>query len=150
MRHPKRGFTLVEVVTALIVGTILTSIAVTAMAGVQGRYSVKQARSSFASLQARARAHAIETGQTTSLWVDLTGDSAWIVRGGNRIETVDFGAEYGVHITGDMSQLRLCMNARGFADETCNNFSSSETLTFASRAGDTASVTIRALGQLSY
>ena len=150
MRPSQRGFTLIEIVVVLIVGTILTSIAMNAMGSVQGRYAVKQARSTFASLQARARAQAIETGQTTRLWVDLTGDSVWIVRGGTRIEMVNFGKDYGVDITGDMSQLRVCMNARGFADESCNNFTSTEVLTFASRSGDTASVSVRTLGQLSY
>ena len=149
MRDPRRGFTLIEVVIVLMVGVILASIAMSTFGGAQDRLAVRQARATFASLHARARAQAIERGQMARLWVDTNADSVWIVLDGTQIETVRFRDELGVDIQGSMTQLRLCMSPRGFAETSCNSFSTTQTLTFAAR-GYTASADVRTLGQLSY
>ena len=145
----RNGFTLIEVLIALLVGVTLTSIAIRSVGAVESRASVRQARSVFASLHARARAQAIETGEMTRLWVDTNQDSVWIMRGAAQLETVRFGEDFGVDIQGGASQLRLCMSPRGFAEVDCNSFKNTQTLTFAAR-DETASVEIRTLGQLMY
>lgn len=149
MRHSRNGFTLIEVVIALTIGVILTSIALTTFGGVQDRMAVRQARSMFASLHARTRAQAIEAGITARLGVDLDQDSVWITVSGDQIETIRFREVFGVDIQGAVTTLRLCMNPRGFADTSCNSFNSTQTLTFAAR-GNTASVDVQTLGQLRY
>lgn len=149
MRHPRNGFTMIEVVIVLTVGTILTGIAMNAFGGVEGRVAVGQARSTFASLHARARAQAIETGEMTRLFVDTAKDSVWIVRDGEQLETVRFAENFGVDIQASATRIRLCLNPRGFAETSCNSFSTSQTIKFAARS-DTASVLMRALGQITY
>jgi prepilin-type N-terminal cleavage/methylation domain-containing protein len=149
MRNRSRGFTMIELVVALIIGVILTSIAVRGFSGLQGKMAARQGRQVFATLHARTRAQAIEFGQTTNLNVNFDADSVWISRGTAILEVMPFMKNLGVDVTGGTGTLRLCMNARGFADTSCNSFSSPQTITFQAGA-DTASVTLQTLGQLQY
>lgn len=148
MRHTRHGFTLIEVLLVLIVGVILTSIAMKSLGASGSRTSVRQAKATFTALHARARAQAIETGEMTRLWIDANKDSVWIVRGGEQLETVRFAEELGVDIVTSAAQVRLCMSPRGFAETSCNSFSGDQTVTFAAR-GDSTSLTIRPLGQIT-
>ena len=143
-----RGFTLLEVVIALVIGSILTSIAMSGFGNARGPYAVRGARNTFAALHARTRAQAIEAGARVLLFVDVAGDSAFIW-GGQNLETVKFGEELNVDLRSSLGNLRICMNARGFADPDCNSFSSTARLQFSHNA-DTASVEILPLGQLVY
>ena len=148
MTNGRRGFTLLELVVVIMMGAILTGIAYRSMSGVQGRMAARQARQTFASLHARTRANAIEMGTTVQLNVDRDRDSVWVQRGTVRVETMRYRTEMDVDITGT-GTLRLCMNPRGFAETSCNSFTSTETVVF--QAGsDTAGVQIRTLGQLYY
>lgn len=143
-----RGFTLIEVVIAVLIGSILTSIALTGYGSAKSRYAVRGARNSFVSIHARARAAAIEGGTTARLHVFPGGDSVTVVRGGVTLESVNFQDVFGVDIQAS-GNLTLCMSSRGFADTACNSFSSAETLTF--RAGpDGSGLEILPLGQLVY
>jgi prepilin-type N-terminal cleavage/methylation domain-containing protein len=144
----RRGFTLIEVVIALLIGSILTSIALSSFGNARGGYAVRGARTTFASLHARTRAQAIEAGNRVLLFVDVAGDSAFIWNGRN-IETIRFDEELKVDLRADDGNFRICMNARGFADCDCNSFSSTVKLQFRHNA-DTASVEILPLGQLVY
>lgn len=139
---------MIEMVVVVLVGAILTGIAISSFNGVQGRMAARQARLTFASLHARTRAQAIEFGETTSLWVDFDKDSVWIQRGAVRIETIRFQRGLGVDIQGT-GKLRLCMNARGFANTVCNSFGTTQTVVFAA-GSDTAGVQIRPVGQLYF
>lgn len=147
MRAP-RGFTLIEVVIALLIGSILTSIALTGFGNARGRFAVRGARNTFASLHARARAAAIEGGTTAQLTVYPSGDSVTVVRSGTTLESIRFGEEFDVDVQASANVV-LCMSSRGYALDTCNSFSSPVTVTFAFGA-DTASVQILPLGQLLY
>lgn len=148
MENRSRGFTLIEMVIVVMVGIILSSIALSAFQGVQGRAAARQARLVFASLHARSRANAIEMGQMVRLNVDRDTDSVWVDRGATRVETMRFDDELGVDILGS-GTLRLCMNPRGFAETTCNSFTTTQTLVFEA-GGDTAAVRIQTMGQLKY
>lgn len=147
MRVP-RGFTLIEVVIALLVGSILTSIAMTGYGNAKGRFAVRGARNTFVSVHARARAAAIEGGATTRLHVFPTGDSVTVVRGGVTLESVNFKNVFGVDVQAS-GNLTLCMSSRGFADTACNSFSSPATLNFRFGA-DGAAIEILPMGQLVY
>ena len=151
MKSPRSGFTMIEMMIVILVGLILTGIAYRGFSGLQGRVAAKQARLTFAAMYQRARANAIEMGTTVQLNVDMDHDSVWVQRGSTRVETISFNGELGVDIQGT-GTLRLCMNPRGFADTSCNSFSSTQTLTFkaGSAGSDTANVQIRTLGQLYY
>jgi prepilin-type N-terminal cleavage/methylation domain-containing protein len=143
-----RGFTVLELVVALIIGGILTSIALSGFGNARGPYAVRGARTTFAALHARTRAQAIEAGSTMLLFVDVAGDSAFIW-GGRNLETIHFGEELNVDLRSKTGNIRLCMNARGFANPDCNNFTSPVELQFWHNA-DTASVQVLPMGQLVY
>ncbi|MHB1193350.1 MAG: pilus assembly FimT family protein [Longimicrobiales bacterium] len=148
MRAP-RGFTLIEVVIALLIGSILTGIALSSYGNAQGRFAVRGARNTFTSLHARARATAIERGSTVRLLVDVGGDSVVITNGATTIERIRFEEEFHVDLRSTSGNLLLCMNARGYADTGCTNFSTAVNLGFWHNA-DSASVRILPLGQLIY
>ncbi|MEJ2539794.1 MAG: prepilin-type N-terminal cleavage/methylation domain-containing protein [Gemmatimonadota bacterium] len=147
--HSKQGFTMVEMVIAISVAAILLGIVTQAFGEVQNRFAAQQGLRLFEAMHARARAHAVEGGVNTQLWVDTPGDSIWLVRGGQTLEVVRFDDELGVEITGSPNYFRLCMGPRGFADTDCTSFSSPASLTFAQGANE-RSVEILPLGQLIY
>jgi prepilin-type N-terminal cleavage/methylation domain-containing protein len=148
MKSPRSGFTMIEMIIVIMVGLILTGIAYRGFVGYEGKVAARQARLTFAAMHARARANAIEMGATVQLNVDMDHDSVWVQRGSTRVETISFNGELGVDIQGT-GTLRLCMNPRGFADTSCNSFSTTQTLVFAAGT-DTAGVQIRTLGQLYF
>ena len=148
---PRRihGFTLIEVVIALLIGSILTSIALSSYGNARGAFAVRGARSTFASVHARARAQAIELGATVRFQVDVSGDSVALWSSGNWLETVRFGDEMKVDVRTSEGDFRLCLNSRGYADPDCNSFTSPVKITFWQNA-DSASVTLLPLGQLVF
>ncbi len=148
MNDQRSGFSVIELVVVLMIGSVLTSIVITSFNGISGRFAVKGARQTLMSMHARARAQAVEYGRTVRLNVDPGGDSAWLSRDSEILETVDFGEEFNVDIrTSTDSNLQVCMNPRGVADTGCNNFASPVTVTFL-LTSDTASVRILTLGQM--
>lgn len=151
MRQPSpRGFTLIELVVALVIGAILTSLALSSFGSARGAGAVRGARTTFATLHARARAQAIEAGTRVIMVIDPAGDSVALVRGTDILETIRFNEELKVTLTTSTgSVLRVCMNARGFADTGCSNFNTTVGVRFTQNA-DTANVRILPLGQLVY
>ena len=148
MKNRRSGFTIIELIVVLMVGAVLTSIAVVSFNGVSGSFAARGARQTFMAMHARARAQAVEYGRTVQLNLDPVGDSVWLSRGSDVLEVVDFGEEFNVDVrTSTGSELRVCMNARGFGDTGCNNFSSPVIVEFIITS-DTASVSVRTLGQM--
>jgi prepilin-type N-terminal cleavage/methylation domain-containing protein len=143
----RRGFTVVELVIALLVGSILTSIALSTYGNAQGGFAVRGARNTFATMLARARAQAIEVGSRVQLFVDVAGDSIFLRQGTTNLETYHFDDELHVDLRSSVGSFRMCMNSRGYADTDCN--SSTITLSFWQNA-DSTSVKILPLGQLVY
>jgi prepilin-type N-terminal cleavage/methylation domain-containing protein len=149
MDNRRSGFSIIELVVVLMVGSVLTSIAITEFNGVSGRFAVKGARQTLMSMHARARMQAVELGQTVKLNIDPVGDSIWLSRGAVVLDVVDFGREFNVDVqTSSDAEIQVCMNPRGFADTGCNNFSSPVTITFV-LTSDTTSVLILPLGQMA-
>jgi prepilin-type N-terminal cleavage/methylation domain-containing protein len=148
MKSRRAGFTLIELLIVIIVGMVLTGIAYRGFSGYMGKVAARQARTSFAALHARTRANAIEMGTTVQLNVDRDRDSVWVQRGATRVETILFRTSLGVDIEGS-GTLRLCMNPRGFAETSCNSFTTTQTLVFKGGT-DTAGVEVRTMGQLYY
>jgi prepilin-type N-terminal cleavage/methylation domain-containing protein len=149
MDNRRSGFSIIELVVVLMVGSVLTSIAITEFNGVSGRFAVKGARQTLMSMHARARMQAVELGQTVKLNIDPVGDSFWLSRGAVVLDVVDFGREFNVDVqTSSDAEIQVCMNPRGFADTGCNNFSSPVTITFV-LTSDTTSVLILPLGQMA-
>ena len=139
---------MIELVVVLMVGSILTSIALRNFNAVSGRFAVKGARQTLMSMHARARVQAVEYGRTVKLHVDPVGDSIWLSRGGEILDVIDFMQEFHVDIeTSTAASLEVCMNPRGYADTACNNFNSQVTIDLVLNS-DTASVRMLTLGQM--
>jgi len=149
MDNRRSGFSIIELVVVLMVGSVLTSIAITEFNGVSGRFAVKGARQTLMSMHARARMKAVELGRTVKLNIDPVGDSIWLSRGTVVLDVVNFGREFNVDVlTSSDAEIQVCMNPRGFADTGCNNFNAPVTITFV-LTSDTTSVLILPLGQMA-
>ncbi|MFP3948616.1 MAG: Tfp pilus assembly protein FimT/FimU [Longimicrobiales bacterium] len=152
MTRTMRGFTMVEMIITIAVGAILLSIALRGLGGTMSSLAVDNARQSFASLQAQARTYAIERGELTRLGVDPAGDTAWVqAAGGTRVSFLDFMEERGVDVqTSTAGIITLCMNPRGFADVDCNSFGANTVDVEFRQGGQSSTITILPLGQLSW
>lgn len=148
MKYSKSGFSLIELIVVILMGSVLTSIAVSSFSGIQGRLAATGARNVFQSMVARARAQAIEYGTFVSLRADAGGDSVWIVVGDSVLEKVYFGGEQNVDVRlSSGTSLTICMSPRGWADTSCNSHSASVNVIFVAGA-DSAYLTVRPLGQV--
>ena len=135
----------------MLVGSILTSIALSQYGNAQSRFAVRGARNTFVSLHARARATAIERGTTVVLFIDSSADSAAvrITGAGTIVEAIHFRDDFNVDLQSSPAAIRLCMTPRGYADDSCNSFSSAVKVGFFFNA-DSTTVEILPLGQLRY
>lgn len=147
MKHFKHGFTIIELVVVILIGSILTSIAFSSFTTVMGRFAVRGARDTFVTLHARARTQAIERASMVHLFASASGDSVVIRAGTTVLEMVDFDSEMDVDLLIAGDSVRLCMNSRGYAESDCNSFSTTATIRFV-QGGDTLEVVILPLGQL--
>lgn len=147
MTRTDRGFTILELLIALSLGTLLTSIGANAMGPVWARTSVRSARDTFMSLHARGRAEAIERGGNVRFIVSATGDSAYVMTSDSMVvESIDFMDKFHVDVAASQNTVVLCWTARGYADSDCNSFSSSVEVEFA-RSGNTVGLDLWPLGK---
>jgi prepilin-type N-terminal cleavage/methylation domain-containing protein len=149
-KHSRRGFTIIEIVIVLLVGTILTSIAMSSFGSARAPFAVRSARNTFVSLVARARTQAIERGANVHVVVVPLGDSAFIRSGfgGDVQEVIKFDTQFRVDLIAE-ERIRLCMNSRGYADPDCNSFGSAVKIGFQQNAEVTV-VTLLPMGQVIY
>ena len=147
MRRCTSGFTVTELVIALVVGSVVTSFAVRAAGPVLSETAVRGAAQTFSALHARARAHAIERGTIARLKVDTSRDNVTVLVGSDTLEIVAFGASQGVDIQAPVPAITLCINPRGFGERGCSSFDSSVSISFVQGA-NASEVTLWPLGQL--
>ncbi|MEX2467728.1 MAG: type II secretion system protein [Gemmatimonadota bacterium] len=151
MQRSRSGFTIIELIIAILVGSILTTIAMTQISGAQGRIAVKGARTTYASVHARARAHGIEMGENVMLHVESTGDSIWIEHDGDVLEKIHFGDEQNVDLritpTGSPTSFTLCFSPRGYTDVNCNTTNAILRIEFWQHS-DSSTVLMLPMGQL--
>ena len=157
MIRSRDGFTVVELVISLLIGAILTSIAITSIRGPQGRLAVRTAKHMYATMHQRARSRAIEQGETVLLVVDVVGDSAFTFAPGSGIDDhVRFDQETEVDLRSNVNSFLMCMTPRGYADYSCGSYGGFITATSASAIRlefwhanvDSSSVVILPMGQL--
>ena len=150
MKRRNRGFTLIEVLIVIVIGSILATMAVKGFGATSTALAARQARNVFNGMAARARAQAIESGMTTVLITSVSGDSVMILgQGGNIVENVRFNKEMNVDIRASTSNFRICMSPRGFADTDCNSFSSAFKVSFVA-GGNSETIEILPLGQIRW
>lgn len=149
------GFTVLEMVVVMLIGAVLTGIAMSRVSDYVDRRGARNARDAFVYLAARARALAIERGRTVRLEVDPAGDRAWLVApdgsgGIDTLESVAYMGEFRADVaTSAGGAVRVCYTPRGYALGTCNSFPMDTTVRVTFRRAVYAdSVTVRPLGQV--
>jgi prepilin-type N-terminal cleavage/methylation domain-containing protein len=146
-RLEPNGFTVLELLIVLVVGGILTTIAVRSFSQVHGGLGTHTAVSSFMTMHAQARALAVERGRPILLVADAsTGRVSIEETDGTTVRERDFADAYDVTIGAPGDEVRLCMTARGFADPRCGNVNDRTPVTF-TRGGRTRTLVLLPLGQ---
>lgn len=140
---------MIELLMAMVVGAILTSMAIRGFGLASSQVSAEQALNVYVGMVARARAQAIETGNTTMVITNAEGDSVMIFANGQLRENVRFGEEMGIDIQTSSNITQLCMSPRGYADTDCTSFSSAIEMSFVQGSKSTT-IEILPLGQLRW
>ena len=121
-----RGFTLLELVIVLLIGGVLTSVAILGLSGVFDRIAVRSAQSEFLSMHARTRALAVERGNAMQLIANDDPGVVAIREGcagtGGVLEARNFETAHRVALETAPTPLSVCMTPRGFADPNQNSF----------------------------
>jgi len=149
MNRRTSGFTLLEVLIVVVLGAILTQLAVKGIGLTSSHMAVREARNVFNGMAARTRAQAIESGARTLLIADAEGDSVVIVANGNVVENVRFAEEMGVDIQATAKLTTICMNSRGYASPECNSFSSITKMAFV-QGSQSETLEILPMGQIRW
>ena len=150
-RH-RAGFTVLELIIAIVIGSILTTVALNTFQNAQTRVSVRGAQTTYAAIHYRARVHGIEKGRNVLLHVDTQGDSVWIEDDGEILEKIRFGddnIDMRIRSPSSLTEYTLCFTPRGYTDPDCNTTTSTWTRMFVRQGADSLGIWIFPLGQLT-
>lgn len=137
----------------ILIGSLLVSIAISSFQNAQNAFAARGAKNMYATLQARARARAVELGSTVLFVVDTQGDSAFMFSNGAISDVTNFRRELNVDLRATPAAFLMCMTPRGYADPDCPAYGFTSTssspikLEFWLNA-DSTSVTVLPMGQL--
>ena len=155
MKHARSGFTLIEMVIAVMIGSVLVGLTNAAFSEARSASSLRSAKGMYSALQNTARTRAVELGETTIFVVDTVGDSAFVFSNGQIHDITRFDAELNVDLKSTPTRYIMCMTPRGYADPDCGSWggwlnATSDTvitLEFWS-AGDSTTLDVLPMGQL--
>ncbi len=139
------GFTILELVVVMLIGSILIAVSAPAFGAVQRSRAVGNARDSFVWLAMRARAASIEKGEPVTLTVDpVAGKAVAVSSSGEGIDSLIFTGEIAAGVsTSTGSSVQVCYSPRGYA--TCPDEAAWVTFRLGS---DSARALIQPLGQV--
>lgn len=145
---PRRsGFSLIEVVVAMILISIVAGMVVPAFGRMQARQQLMNSRDAFVLLAARARAEATATGGVGYLELDGAGDEAWIRVASDTLVRLSFRNDFDADVSTDGGSLEVCYTARGLTLSSCTTSGLPDTVSFV-RGADTALAVVEPLGQV--
>lgn len=149
MKSNQTGYTAIEMLVVIVIGAVLMGMAIPAFGRVQARRGAHNARDTLISLAARARSHAVERGENVYLEIDPEANRAWVRRGTDTIQVVEYSGEFAatMRMANNASTVGICYSSRGFARESCNTGTLPDVVTFR-RGPETARARIRPLGQV--
>jgi len=142
------GFSLIELMVVLIIGTILMTFAIPGYTRMTQAKHAQNARDNLVWMGARARAKAIERGQVWQLEIDPALERARVRRRGAAIaqDSVTFSSEFHSTVTTSTNALvTICYTPRGYALTSCNANNVDVTFTHADKS---AVARIKPLGQI--
>jgi prepilin-type N-terminal cleavage/methylation domain-containing protein len=158
MQRRTHGFTIIELLIVIMIGSVLVGVTFSGVQGVQTRMAVQGAKTAYMTVFQRSRAKSIEMGETIIIQSLSSTDvvRTW-ERSGNSIaitSTVNFRDEFDVDLQG--SSFYMCMTPRGYADRDCGGLRELAGYTGISTAQqvqfwlgtDSTSVLVLPLGQL--
>ena len=145
MIRNRAGFTVVELLIVMIVGSVLATIVSQSLGSYMERRALDDSRAAVIHMAARARSLAIDRG-AASLDIDPDLDTVTLVQAGDTLEVVNLDDEYGTDLIAEAA-LSICYSSRGYALSACTNFVANQTvgLHFRNRA---ARLLVRPLGQV--
>lgn len=150
MHRTRTGFTMIELIIAIVIGSILTTIALNQISGAQTRIAVRGAQTTYAAIHYRARVHGIEKGRNVMLHADVAGDSVWIEDNGDILEIIRFGDEnldMRVSSPSSVTEYTICFGSRGYADMGCNTVNTYMRMHF-HQGTEVSNLWVMPLGQL--
>jgi prepilin-type N-terminal cleavage/methylation domain-containing protein len=155
LRGTRSGYTLIELLIVMVIATILMSMAIPQFTRMLTTRNAQNARDDLVWMAVRAKAKAVERGQTYLLEINPNTERAWIVRrnpttAADTIQTVDFSTEFKATIsTSANTTITVCYSPRGFAFSCAGAASPSSDTDVTFTHGDkTATARIRPLGQV--
>lgn len=146
----KRGFTLIELIIVILIGSVLAGIVSLSLAGVFQRTALDQSRRMLETMVSRTRAQAIQEGERIELRLDSTGNKASLIRtsDGSVLETYDFEDGLDINLDVGGGNEVLCMGPNGVADLGCGTVPISGSLYPYSTPDNTYAFTITAGGTI--
>lgn len=145
MNRNRAGFTVVELLIVMIVGSVLATIVSQSLGTYMERRALDDSRAAVIHMAARARSLAIDRG-SASLDIDPDLDTVTLVQGGDTLEVVNLDAEYGTDLVADAA-LSICYSSRGYALSACTNFATNQMVGVRFQ-GRGARLLVRPLGQM--
>lgn len=144
----RSGFTVVELLIVLFIGTILTAVGVQEFGETRAVYELRNARNSLLVAASRARSEATRQGRPVELVIDPAGDRIRIQTSNGIIHQVRPLIEYGAEMdTEDGNPVTVCYSAGGVVYQSCSSGSLPVEVTF-TRGPYVQKAVVRPLGQV--
>lgn len=147
-----RGFTILELITVIVIGAVMSGLMINAFSRVRGQLSTRSAQSNFMGLHAQARAFAVERGVQVRLVVDEDEDRVRIeVLAPDGVDVrneMDFRSAFGVDMVTGQGSVNVCFTPRGMANPACAGaFTGNSLVVRFDAGGRSRTVTVFPMGQ---